>query len=1205
VLLIHRAERADALADALASLLADPLEDPFAPELVAVPTRGMERWLTQRMSGVLGASPGRADGICAGVTFPFPHRLIADAVAAASGIEPEADPWLPERAAWPLLEVVHESLGEPWLATLSAYLGGAGDADPVRRARRLSAVRHVSSLFDRYALHRPEMVEAWARGEDRGPDGDTLPARARWQAELWRRLRARIGLPGPAERRSRACARVREQPGLLALPPRLALFGLTRLPAGHLQILRALADGRDVHLYLLHPSPALWDAISARGDGHGNTVARDDGNGVTESDGDRVTESDGNRATESDGNRATESDGNGASHPSLSRARDRTAELPANRLLASWGRDAREMQLVLGAAGHERDHHHGSVATVPTVLGRVQADIRADRGPPGAPLPGRPDVRPILEPADSSIEVHSCHGRQRQVEIVRDAILHALADDPSLEPRDVIVMCPDIETFAPLIQASFGAGEATSGGDSPDLVPEHLRPVDLRVRLADRSLRQTNGVLGVVSQLLELAGGRLAASEVLDLADRAPVRRRFRFDDDDLARLQDWIAQAGIRWGLDPAHREPYKLDRIDEGTWRKGLDRLLLGVTMTEDGQRLFDGVLPLDDVDSRSIDLAGRLAELLARLGDAVDALSRPQTLAAWGQAIADAADALTDTGPLERWERAELQRVLDTMVDEAAERGDGSGAAELAPAEVRAYIAERLQGRPTRANFRTGHLTVCTLMPMRSVPHRVVCLLGLDDGAFPRKAPRDGDDLLLEDPQLGERDPRSEDRQLLLDALMAATERLIVTYTGNDERTNSPRPAAVPVGELLDMIDATVRLGGTGTGSTGSTGSARDRVLIRHPLQPFDPRNFSSGSLLPGRAWSFDPVTLEGARALEGPRPQPPPFLRGPLPARRDRVLELEDLVRFVEHPVRAFLRRRLGISLWGRLDEVEDALPVELTGLGRWGVGQRLLEARLGGVDGRAAIQAEIARGTLPPGVLGKPVIDDVYPIVDAIIAEIAKLVGTGADPDPLDVRAELPDGRLLSGTVSGVRGDVLLAATYSRVSAKHRIAAWVRFLALTATRPEREVSAATVGRAGGGDVRIAELRPLAADPEARRAAALSELARLAELFDAGMREPLPLFCQTSAAYAEAARSGQDSVAAAEEEWLTDWSFDREDRELEHQLAFGGVRMLSELLILPPCGGEDGEGWDTDEPSRLGRLARRLWDPLLAHENVFLR
>src|SRR4051794_3338792 len=260
---LHRAERADALVEALCTLLAERLSDPFVPEVVSVPTRGMERWLTQRMSERLGASEGRFDGVCANVAFPSPYRLVGDAVAAASGIEPVDDPWVPERAAWPLLEVVDACLREPWLHSLASHLGCAVDPpDRVRRARRLTTVRHLAHLFDRYALHRPDMVRAWARGLDSEENSASLPADAAWQAELWRRLRARIGLPGPGERRESACALLREDREAVDLPGRLSLFGLTRIPAGHLHVLQALAALRDVHLFLLHPSPALWSSVA-------------------------------------------------------------------------------------------------------------------------------------------------------------------------------------------------------------------------------------------------------------------------------------------------------------------------------------------------------------------------------------------------------------------------------------------------------------------------------------------------------------------------------------------------------------------------------------------------------------------------------------------------------------------------------------------------------------------------------------------------------------------------------------------------------------------------------------------------------------------------------------------------------------------------------------------------------------------------------
>ena len=325
---IHRAERADGLIDALRALLADPLPDPFAPELVAVPTRGMERWLTQRMSDRLGARPGRADGVCANVGFPPPRAVVTAAIATAAGVDPETDPWLPERMVWPLLEVIDDALEEPWLHRLAAHLGGSRE-----RARRFGAARHLADLFDGYALHRPELVRDWTAGNHDG-----------WQAELWRRLRERIAEPDPAERLERACARLRAEPDIADLPPRLSVFGLTRLPTGHLHVFRALADRRDVHLFLLHPSPALWARIAT-----------------------------------------------GDHEPVERRATDPTATVPTNRVLASWAHDAREMQLVVTREEHEDHHHPVAPATQGTLLARIQADVRADRGPlppPRAAAPG-------------------------------------------------------------------------------------------------------------------------------------------------------------------------------------------------------------------------------------------------------------------------------------------------------------------------------------------------------------------------------------------------------------------------------------------------------------------------------------------------------------------------------------------------------------------------------------------------------------------------------------------------------------------------------------------------------------------------------------------------------------------------------------------------------------------------------------------------
>ena len=912
-------------------------------EVVSVPTRGIERWLTQRLSTHLGATPGRHDGVCANIEFPFPGSVVNGALARAVGTDPDSDPWLPQRAVWPLLEVVEAHFDEPWLAPLAQHIR---NSETVHESKRFSSIRHVADLFDRYGVHRPEMLQRWADGSQ-DDDEDS------WQVHLWRMLRARIGQDSPAERLVDACRRLREAPELLDLPPRVSLFGLTRLPASYLDVLEAMAVGRDVHLFLLHPSPALWARLEAEV---------------------------------------------GPASRHLLRSQDPTVSLAQHPLLQSWGRDAREMQLVLGAAVP-----HGATATESTqpgqrtLLQQIQDDVRADRRPAGS-AGGDVDQRPLLATDDDSIRVHSCHGRGRQVEVLRDAVLHLLEDDPTLEPRDIIVMCPDIETFAPLIQATFGGPGLQ--GESGNLART------LEIRLADRALRQTNPVMGVLAEVLELSSARITATEVLDLAGRDPVRRRFRFGDDDLYRLEEWVNGAFVRWGFDAAHRSAFQLEGIAANTWQVGLDRILLGVTMAEERQRLFGSTLPLDDVDSGDIDLAGRLTEFLERLKAALDDLTGFRPMGDWAATLADISDSLVATTPANAWQRAQLTALLDELVNEATEDGTASAVA-LSCDDIRSVLSERLKGKPTRANFRTGHLTVCTLVPMRSIPHRVVCLLGLDDGSFPRHIERDGDDLTARNQRVGDRDVRSEDRQLLLDALLAAQDHLVVTYSGRDERSNLTRPPAVPVGELLDVVEHTVRT---------SKGRVRDAIVFKHPLQPFDGRNFERGVLLSGRPWSFDSLHLAGARAALGPRSDVPPFLRHPLDPSGSSPIGLDQLERFLRHPVRAFLRERLNISLRSKTRDFDDAIPIDLDGLERWEIAERVLQARLTGADLDACVDGERSRGALPPGQLADPVLDQITKPLDDLVA-----VGQSTAPPSRWTRTSTSSTRSVSSAPSRASG----------------------------------------------------------------------------------------------------------------------------------------------------------------------------------------
>ncbi|MDO5682793.1 MAG: exodeoxyribonuclease V subunit gamma, partial [Propionibacteriaceae bacterium] len=393
-LFLHRATRAEALARGLADSLASPLADPFTTEIVSVPTPGVERWLSQTLAARLG-SAGRGDGVCAGIDFVTLDALVRRIVEETLGLDPETDPWRGDRLVWAILRVLDAHLDATWAAPVRGHL------DPsVPTSRRYATAARVARLFRTYAAQRPELLRQWRAGRAVHPDGTPLDQHDRWQHELWSTLRAELPGPDPLERIDRTADLLSAGVTDSDLPERLSVFGPTRLDSSQLTVLEALAQQRCVHLWLPHPSPVLWE---------------------------RVRE-------------ATAGAYAGA------RSADPSALVPRHRLNRRLARDARELQLVLGARASEQP-----VLPAPerepapsTLLARLQAAIEADIAVP---------ERQAVDPTDDSIHFHACHGPDRQVEVLREVVLGLLSDHPDLEPRDVLVMCPDIDRFAPLVSA--------------------------------------------------------------------------------------------------------------------------------------------------------------------------------------------------------------------------------------------------------------------------------------------------------------------------------------------------------------------------------------------------------------------------------------------------------------------------------------------------------------------------------------------------------------------------------------------------------------------------------------------------------------------------------------------------------------------------------------------------------------------------------
>lgn len=1089
---IHRAERTDILADGLGELLATPPPDPFAEDLVVVPARGVERWLSQRLSHRLGRGSG-SDGVCAGVAFRSPASLIAEITGTR-----EDDPWSPDAMTWPLLEVVDACVDEPWCRTLATHLGhfSTGEEKELRQGRRYAVTRRLAGLFASYARQRPGLLSDWLEGEV-----VDLPVDLDWQPELWRRLVAAMAIDPPHVRQAKTVAQLRSSG--CELPERLSLFGYTRLPATDIELLDALSVHHELHLWLPHPSAQLWTALTGR---RGVVPRRDD-----------------------DSHRE-------ARHP----------------LLTTLARDLRELERSLPAEPATDEYLPGA-GRPDTLLGWLQSDISANTVAPK----GR-----SLRDGDHSVQVHSCHGPARQVDVLREVLLGLLADDETLEPRDILVMCPDIETYAPLIAADFGLGEVV-----PDAHPAHR----LRVRLADRSLVQTNPLLGVAAQLLALAGSRVTATEVINIANADAVRARFAFDDDDLQDIAEWVREANIRWGFDQSHRTAYGVDFV-HNTWRFGLDRVLAGVALSGDSQAWIENTLPLDDVGSDRVDLAGRLAEFCTRLQTVVDSLRGTRPLREWLASLSAGISLITEVDDADAWQFSQLQREFNEILALAGERATVA----LRLPDIVQLLKRHLAGRPTRANFRTGTLTVCTMVPMRSVPHRVVCLVGLDDTVFPRIGVIDGDDALARAPMTGERDIRAEDRQLLLDAICAATEKLVITYTGANEYTGQPRPPAVPLAELLDALHATAE------------GDVERRVLISQPLQPFDIRNVEPGAVVtdkPGEPFTFDTTVLDAARASLGDRPKQPRFASSPLPPPPVDDVSLADLVGFFRDPVKGFFRA-LDYTFPAEVDGIDDAMPVAIDALEEWTVGARILDDLMHGLTAERALKAEWCRGTLPPGRLGWRKAREICERAEQLAAEA--LTQRSEPARAVDVDVDVGSGRRVTGTVSPVFGDRLVAVTYSKLAGKQLLAAWIPLLALAAHDPEQQWSAVCIGRAPRGNVIRRERLALAGVPVTASAELLADLVAI---YDAGRREPIPLPVKTSYAWAEARHSGGEPAYQADRRWRTD-SFPGEDQEPAHARVWGRGAPLRELMQ-PLRPGEEHPG----EDNRLGAYAARLWLPMM--------
>ena len=856
--------------DALRQILVEWLKRSPLPalvdETVLVQSNGMAQWLRL---GLCQPSETGGLGVALGVSFEFPARVQWRCYRSVLGAErvPEQAPFDKTTLRWRLMRLLPNLLSDPRFGVFHRQLtpAGGGDAE-----RLFDLCSRLADQWDEYQVYRADWLSYWAAGHDDLPAPDhPMPKEAAWQPVLWRALLADVAERFEPSMSGRAGlhhafmteAKRIERPA--DFPPRFVVFGVSSLPPQVLDVLSVAAKWSQVIVCIQNPCQVYWaDMVPAQS----NTSVTG-------------------------------------------------TYLKNHPLLALWGRQGRDLLRMLSAFEEQArapamvssDNSLFIESEEPrNILQKIQHDI----------LHGRPTEELLAEKhpaiADASLVFHVVHSPLRAVEVLHDQLLAALADDPSLAPQQIIVMVPDIALFAPAIHAIFGRFSR----DDPRYIP---------FAIADQPDQTDHALLSVFAALFSLPQCRFERSELLDWLSAPAVRAAFALSAADVDRLAQWLDRAAVHWGLDVEQRTGFEAPaEYTQHSWQFGLDRLYLGY-LNADAGALWQGIAPLDAIDASQAELIGRLHEFLNALAEARKLFAQSLTPLAWGEALNQLLPRFfqDEAGGSEtaRW----VEQIRNAVISWQTDCALAEWQAPLPAGVVQSALFERLAQPRLSQRFLVGGVNFATLMPMRAIPYRQVYLLGMDEHAYPRRQPRQDFDLLADRYRPGDRARRDDDRYLFLEALLAAREKLSISWIGRAVKDNSPRSPSIVVQQLMDYLDHFWEpLAGR---------PLRESLTTVHPLHPFSADYFEGKN---PALFTFDPDW----RRVHDPDPLPPSLsLPRWLP---EAPCRLADLAKFLKNPLDPLMRLRFGIGGGRAPEEILDHEPFTLDGLTSWQIRHELAQ-----------------------------------------------------------------------------------------------------------------------------------------------------------------------------------------------------------------------------------------------------------------------
>ncbi|MDY9191401.1 exodeoxyribonuclease V subunit gamma [Escherichia coli] len=1056
MLRVYHSNRLDVL-EALMEFIVERerLDDPFEPEMILVQSTGMAQWLQMTLS--------QKFGIAANIDFPLPASFIWDMFVRVLPEIPKESAFNKQSMSWKLMTLLPQLLEREDFTLLRHYL--TDDSDK-RKLFQLSS--KAADLFDQYLVYRPDWLAQWETGHLVEGLGEAQA----WQAPLWKALVEYTDELGqPRWHRANLYQRFIETlesattcpPGL---PSRVFICGISALPPVYLQALQALGKHIEIHLLFTNPCRYYWGDIKDPAY-LAKLLTRQRRHSFEDRELPLFRDSENaGQLFNSDGEQDV-----------------------GNPLLASWGKLGRDYIYLLSDLESSQELDAFVDVTPDNLLHNIQSDILEleNRAVAGVNIEefSRSDNKRPLDPLDSSITFHVCHSPQREVEVLHDRLLAMLEEDPTLTPRDIIVMVADIDSYSPFIQAVFGSAPADRY---------------LPYAISDRRARQSHPVLEAFISLLSLPDSRFVSEDVLALLDVPVLAARFDITEEGLRYLRQWVNESGIRWGIDDDNVRELELPATGQHTWRFGLTRMLLGYAM-ESAQGEWQSVLPYDESSGLIAELVGHLSSLLMQLNIWRRGLAQERPLEEWLPVCRDMLNAFF----LPDAETEAAMTLIEQQWQAIISEGLGAQYGDAVPLSLlRDELALRLDQERISQRFLAGPVNICTLMPMRSIPFKVVCLLGMNDGVYPRQLAPLGFDLMSQKPKRGDRSRRDDDRYLFLEALISAQQKLYISYIGRSIQDNSERFPSVLVQELIDYIGQSHYLpGDEALNCDESEARVKAHLTCHHTRMPFDPQNYQPGNLQSyAREWL--PAASQAGKAHSE-------FVQ-PLPFTLPETVPLETLQRFWAHPVRAFFQMRLQVNFRTEDSEIPDTEPFILEGLSRYQINQQLLNVLVEQDDAERLFRRFRAAGDLPYGAFGEifweTQCQEMQQLADRVIA--CRQPGQSME---IDLAC---NGVQITGWLPQVQPDGLLRWRPSLLSVAQGMQLWLEHLVYCAS-------------GGNGESRLflrkdGEWRfpPLAAEQ------ALHYLSQLIEGYREGMSAPLLVLPESGGAWLKTCYDAQNDA-----------------------------------------------------------------------------